>query len=160
MTVSFPDHRKLRPSDSHHGGLAARSMNQTVIDEDSTATQEHFARAARTGQEAVSSAIRTWGETTQSMLGLGSTRGPAPTLGHLIEGWFDTAEEVLRAQREFTEGLLGLGKPAVQAMARAAQQTSDVIEQSTHNIPESSQAVGRTHSRQRSAAHNGGQASP
>ena len=70
------------------------------------------------------------------------------------------AEEVLRAQREFTEGLLGLGKPAVQAMARAAQQTSDVIEQSTHNIPEGSQAVGRPHPRQRSAAQNGGQASP
>jgi hypothetical protein len=159
MTVSFPDHRKLRHPTATTEDRQRDQMNQTVIDEDSTVTQEHFARAARTGQEAVSSAIRTWGETTQSMLGLGSTRGPVPTLEHLIEGWFDTAEEVLRAQREFTEGLLGLGKPAVQAMARAAQQTSDVIEQSTHNIPES-QAAGRTHSRQRSAAHNGGQASP
>ena len=117
-------------------------MNQTVIDEDSTATQEHFARAARIGQEAVSSANRTWGETTQSMLGLGSTRGPVPTLDHLIEGWFDTAEEVLRAQREFIEGLLGLGKPAVQAMAHAAQQT---CYRAIHAQYSRKQPSGRTH---------------
>jgi hypothetical protein len=130
-------------------------MNQTVID-DSAATQEHFAQAARTGQEAISSAVRIWGETAQSMFGLSSPQGAAPTLEHLIEGWFETAEEILRAQREFAEGMLGLGKPAVHAMARAAQQTSDTIEQSTQNIPKKVETAVRSHSRQRSAAQNGG----
>lgn len=130
-------------------------MSQTAI-EDSTATQEHFVRAARTGQEAISSAVRVWGETAQSMFGLSSAPGAVPTLEHLIEGWFDTAEEILRAHREFTEGVLGLGKPAMHAMARAAQQTSEAIEHSAHDIPENVRSAVRQHSKPRSSAHNGG----
>jgi hypothetical protein len=41
-------------------------------------------------------------------------------------------------------------------MAHAAQQTSDAIEQSTHNTPDNARSAVRPHSRQRSAAHNGG----
>jgi hypothetical protein len=127
-------------------------MNQTI--EDSAATHEHFVRAARTSQEAISSAVRIWGETTQSMFGLTSATGAAPALEHLLEGWFDAAEEMLRAQREFSEGLLGLGKPAMQAVARAAQQTSEAIEKTAHDIPEQVRSAARQHRRQRSAAHN------
>jgi hypothetical protein len=130
-------------------------MNQTTID-DSEATQEHFARAARTGHEAVSTAVRTWGEATQSMFGLSSTRGAVSTLEHLVDGWFDTAEEILRAQREFTEGMLGVGKPAMQAISRATQHTSEAIEKSTHSASEKVEPAIRPHSEQRSAAHNGG----
>jgi hypothetical protein len=130
-------------------------MNQTVSD-DKTAAQEHFTRAAQTGQEAFSTAIRTWGEAVRSAMGLSAGRDRAPTPEHLIDGWFDAAEEVLNAQREFVEGLLGIGKPAMQAMARAAQQTSDVIQQSSHDVPDEAHPAMGTASRQRSAAHNGG----
>ena len=85
-------------------------MNQPVDDSDDT--QEHFVRAARTSQEAISSAIRIWGETTQSMFGLTSAPGAAaPALEHLLERWFDAAEDMLRAQREFSEGLLASANP-------------------------------------------------
>jgi hypothetical protein len=134
--------------------MGSESMSQIAI-EDNTATQEHFVRAARTGQEAISSAVRVWGEATQSMFGLTSAPVAVPTVEHLIDGWFDTAEEILRAQREFTEGMLGLGKPAIHAMARAAQQTSEAIEHSAHDIPENVRSTVRQHSKQRSAAHNG-----
>jgi hypothetical protein len=129
-------------------------MNQTI--EDSAATQEHFVRAARTSQEAISSAVRIWGETTQSMFGLTSAPGAAaPALEHLLERWFDAAEDMLRAQREFSEGLLGLGKPAMEAVARAAQQTSEAMEKSAKDIPEQVRSAARQPPRQRAAAHDG-----
>jgi hypothetical protein len=129
-------------------------MNQPVDDSDDT--REHFVRAARTSQEAISSAIRVWGETTQSMFGLTSAPGAAaPALEHLLERWFDAAEDMLRAQREFSEGLLGLGKPAMQAVARAAQQTSEAMEKSAKDIPEQVRSAARQPPRQRAAAHNG-----
>lgn len=108
-------------------------MNQTMT-EQNVVIREHFDRASRTGQEAISSAVRTWGETMQSMWGMKSGSGPTPTPEHLVDRWFDTAEEVLDAQREFVEGLLNIGKPALQAMARAAQQTSDVVQQLSHEV--------------------------
>ena len=108
-------------------------MNQTMT-EQNVVIREHFDRASRTGQEAISSAVRTWGETMQSMWGMKAGSGQTPTPEHLVDRWFDTAEEVLDAQREFVEGLLNIGKPALQAMARVAQQTSDVIQQSSHEV--------------------------
>lgn len=70
----------------------------------------------------------------QSMWGMKAGSGQTPTPEHLVDKWFDTAEEVLDAQREFVEGLMNIGKPALQAMARVAQQTSDVIQQSSHEV--------------------------
>lgn len=96
--------------------------------EETITTQEHFSRAARTGQEAMSTAVRTWGEAMQSMLGLTGGRGPAQNPVNLVERWFDSAEEALQAQHEFMEGLITLGRPTLTAMARAAQETSDVIQ--------------------------------
>jgi hypothetical protein len=129
-------------------------MNQPVDDSDDT--REHFVRAAPTSQEAISSAIRIWGETTQSMFGLTSAPGAAaPALEHLLERWFDAAEDMLRAQREFSEGLLGLGKPAMEAVARAAQQTSEAMEKSAKDIPEQVRSAARQPPRQRAAAHDG-----
>ena len=101
-----------------------------------TMTREHFTQAARTGQEAMSTAVRTWGETVQSALGMAAGRGEVPTQAHLIRVWFDIASEVLDAQREFAEGLLSIGNPAIEAMSRAAQQTAEVIEQATHDASE------------------------
>ena len=49
-------------------------MTETMT-HDETMTQkrdheEHFTRATRIGQEAISTAVRTWGETVQSALGM------------------------------------------------------------------------------------------
>ncbi|MCW2719525.1 hypothetical protein [Pseudonocardia sp.] len=123
-------------------------MSQTMT-HDQTMTQEHFNRALRTGQEAISTAVRTWGEAVQTAMGIGTGRGELPTPAHLVDGWFDIASEMLEAQREFAEGVLGLGNPAIEVMSRAAQQTAEAIEQSTHAASEEADRAVSTARRQR-----------
>jgi hypothetical protein len=84
--------------------------------------QKHLADAAGTGQEAISTAIRTWGETVQTVLGVaGAGRGgEGPGPGRLVDAWFDVAGEALTAQREFTKVLLTAGDSIIDAMGRAA----------------------------------------
>ena len=99
-------------------------------------TQEHFTRATRIGQDAISTAVRTWGESVQSALGMRTGNAEVLTPDHLIHVWFDIAAEVLEAQRELAEGLLVIGSPAIGAMSRAARQTAGAIQQSTHDASE------------------------
>ena len=93
-------------------------MTETMIQEQTESmTQEHFTRAARTGQEAISTAVRTWAETVQSALGMRAGPGDAPTPAHLIHVWFDIAAEMLDAQRQRVDLLLDVGGAAA-AVAR------------------------------------------
>jgi hypothetical protein len=123
-------------------------MTETMT-QDETMTQEHFTRATRIGQEAISTAVRTWGETVQSALGMRSGNAEVLTPGHLIHVWFDVAAEVLEAQRELAEGLLAIGHPAIAAMTRAARQTAGAIQQSTHDASEEIDGAVSTAQRQR-----------
>ena len=98
-------------------------MTETMT-HDETMTQEHFTRATRIGQEAISAAVRTWGESVQSALWMRTGTAEVLTPAHLIHVWFDIAAEVLEAQGELAEGLLVIGNPAIAAMTRAARQTA------------------------------------
>jgi hypothetical protein len=110
-------------------------MTETMT-RDKLMTQEHFTRATRIGQDAISTAVRTWGESVQSALGMRTGNAEVLTPDHLIHVWFDIAAEVLEAQRELAEGLLVIGSPAIGAMNRAARQTAGAIQQSTHDASE------------------------
>ena len=123
-------------------------MTETMT-HDETMTHEHFTRATRIGQEAISTAVRTWGETVQSALGMRTGNAEVLTPDHLIHVWFDVAAEVLDAQRELAEGLLAIGNPAIGAMARAAQQTAGAIQHSIHDASEEVDVGVRTAQRQR-----------
>ena len=110
-------------------------MTETMT-QDETITREHFTRATRIGQDAISTAVRTWGESVQSALGMRTGNAEVLTPDHLIHVWFDIAAEVLEAQRELAEGLLVVGHPAIAAMTRAARQTAGAIQHSTHDASE------------------------
>ena len=114
---------------------------------DEAMTQEHFTRATRIGQEAISTAVRTWGEGVQSALGMRTGNAEVLTPDHLIHVWFDIAADVLEAQRELAEGMLVIGNPAIAAMTRAARQTAGAIQHSTHDASE--EVDGGTAQRQR-----------
>jgi hypothetical protein len=102
-----------------------------------TTTQEHITRAARTGQEAISTAIRGWGQTAQSVLGLGAGReGDVPSPDRLIDTWFDVADEALTVQREFAKALLTIGTPVVDAVSRAATRTIEAAQEATNDAAE------------------------
>ena len=103
---------------------------------DETMTPEHFTRATRIGQEAISTAVRTWGESVRSALGMRTGHAEVLTPDHLIHAWFDIAAEVLEAQRELAEGLLVIGHPAIAAMTRAARQTAGAIQHSSRDASE------------------------
>jgi cobalamin biosynthesis Mg chelatase CobN len=97
-----------------------------------TASQEHFTQAARTGQEAMSTAIRTWGETAQSVLGMGTGRsGDEASPDRLVDAWFDIAGEALAAQRELTKAVLTAGTPMIDALSRAATRTIEAGQEAT-----------------------------
>ena len=119
-------------------------MTETTT-HDETMTQEHFTRATRIGQEAITTAVRSWGETVQAALGMRTGNAEVDTPDHLIHVWFDIAAEVLEAQRELAEGLLEIGNPTIAAMTRAARQTAGAIQHSTHEASEEiAAAVGPT----------------
>ena len=123
-------------------------MTETMT-QDETITQEHFTRATRIGQEAISTAVQSWGETVQSALGMRTGNAEVLTPDHLIHVWFDIAAEVLEAQRELAEGLLAIGNPTIAAMTRAARQTAGAIQHSTHDASEEVDDAVSTAQRQR-----------
>ncbi|MEN3301928.1 hypothetical protein [Pseudonocardia sp.] len=113
-----------------------------------TTTQEHITRAARTGQEAISTALRGWGETAQTVLGLGATReGDVPSPDRLIDTWFDIADEALNAQREFAKALLTIGTPLVDAVSRTATRTIEATQHATNGATEATREAPQESSR-------------
>ncbi len=95
-------------------------------------TQDHFAQAARAGQDALDTAVRAWGQTWQQFTGARRNQpGRAPNTDELIDTWFDVTGELLFAQREFAKGLLTLSQPGLSAAGRAAQQATRTTQQVT-----------------------------
>ena len=113
-------------------------MTETMTQDETmtTVTQQHFTRATRIGQDAISTAVRTWGETVQSALGMRTGDAEVLTPDHLIQVCFDIAADVLEAQRELAEGLLVIGHPAIAAMNRAAREAAGAIQHAAHDAAE------------------------
>src|SRR5262245_16140974 len=91
----------------------------------STATDQLSELTSRT-QEAVTSAVRTWAETVQSLTGtLTDRRVALPDAQALVTRYFDVAQQVLDTQRRFAETVVAAGTQATEAVteqaARAAQ---------------------------------------
>lgn len=101
-----------------------------------TTSTEHLAQAARAGQDAVSTALRTWGETIQAVAALPSGRAATPRSDHLVDAWFEVASEALTVQRELTQLLISIGDPAVGAMTRAALRGVEATRQYTRAATE------------------------
>lgn len=82
----------------------------SIIDE----AQERFLAAVRSAQDATVGAVRSWAEIIQKA-GLSAPTPVMPSLRPLpevVDGAYGFAGELLRAQREFTRGLLEAWSPA------------------------------------------------
>ena len=76
--------------------------------------QEHTLESIRTTQQAVVEAVRVWAETVEKTVPTTPTLPFAdqlPTPQEIVHRSFDFAEQLLRAQREFTENLLAAAAP-------------------------------------------------
>lgn len=92
-----------------------------------TAPTDQFAEIASRGQEAVTTAVRTWADTVQSFASK-ATAGPGqlPDLPSVVDTYFDFAEKVLANQREF-----------VSQWASAAAKASEAVTEQAHRATQS-----------------------
>jgi hypothetical protein len=118
----------------------------------STATDQLSEFTSRT-QEAVTSAVRTWAETVQSLTGNladGRVAG-LPDARDFVARYFDVAQQVLDTQRRFAETVVAAGTQATEAVteqaARAAQSvashTANATETATDKAAQAAKDAGR-----------------
>jgi hypothetical protein len=114
-----------------------------------TTTQQHIGRATQTGQDAMSTALRGWAETAQTVLGLGAgeRNEGVPSPDRFIDTWYEVAEEALAAQREFTKALLSVGVPVIDAMSRSVTSTIEATQEATEEATRQAAAAPQESSR-------------
>jgi hypothetical protein len=118
-------------------------------------------------QEAVTSAVRTWAETVQSMTGnLAEGRVGLPDARTFVTRYFDVAQQVLDTQRRFAETVVAAGTQATEVVteqaARAAQSvathTANATEAATDKAAEAAKEAGREAANGARAARNAAKA--
>ena len=78
-----------------------------------TAPTDQFVDIAKRSQEAVTTAVRHWADSVQSIAGnLTTGHAQLPDPLHVVDGYFDFAEKVLASQRSFVEELVEMMVPA------------------------------------------------
>jgi hypothetical protein len=81
-----------------------------------TAPEDQFMQVARQGQEAISTAMRTWTETFQTMIGgANPAQSGLPSPQQVLDNVFDFAEQLLASQRAFATRVLAVGMEATDA---------------------------------------------
>lgn len=102
----------------------------------STATDQLTEFTVRT-QEAVSSAVRTWADTVQSLTGnLADGRVALPDAQAIVSRYFDVAQQVLDTQRRFAETLVAAGAQATEAVTEQAARAAQSVASHTANATE------------------------
>jgi hypothetical protein len=128
----------------------------------STATDQLTDFTTRT-QEAVTSAVRTWADTVQSLTGnLADGRVALPDAQAFVARYFEVAQQVLDTQRRFAETVVAAGTQATEAVteqaARAAQSvvahTANATETVTDKAAEATKDAGREAAAGARAARN------
>ncbi len=86
------------------------------------------------GQEAVTTAVRSWADTVQSFAGsLSSAQSQLPDLQGVVEQYFDFAEKVLAQQRQFAQQWASATGKAVGAVTEQAQRATQSVAAHTAN---------------------------
>ena len=120
-----------------------------------TAPQDQFTQVARQGQDAIATAMRTWTESVQSMLGSGtSAQSGLPSPQQVLDNVFDFAEQLLASQREFAKHVLAAGMEANTAAASKARDAMELMnahttaatDGTTEKVVDTGQAGDRTRS--------------
>src|SRR5690242_5596659 len=128
-----------------------------------TAPTDQFVDIANRGQEAVSTAVRTWTDTVQSFASK-VTAGPGqlPDLPSVVDTYFDFAEKVLANQREFAQQWASAASKASEAVTEQAQRatqsvaahTANGTEAVVNNIAETAKVAGEKAASTARAARN------
>ena len=91
-----------------------------------TAPQDQFTQVARQGQEAITTAMRTWTENFQSMIGGGnSAQSGLPSPQQVLDNVFDFAEQLLASQRDFAHHVLAAATEANEAATSKAGEAAE-----------------------------------
>lgn len=93
-----------------------------------TAPTDQFVDIANRGQEAVTTAVRTWTDTVQSFASkLTSGQSPVTDLQGVVDQYFDFAEKVLANQREFANQWASATAKASEAVTEQAQRATQSV---------------------------------
>ena len=104
-----------------------------------TATTDEILNLTRRGQEAVSTAVRSWADTMQSMTGSLATGSPEklPDLFAFVDSSidqaFDVAEKMLATQRQIAHTVLAAGAQATKVVTEQAVRTAQSTASRTTN---------------------------
>lgn len=102
-----------------------------------TAPTDQFVDITNRGQEAVTTAVRTWADQVQSFASkLTAGQGQLPDLQGVVEQYFDFAEKVLANQREFATQWASAAAKASEAVTEQAQRATQSVAAHTENATE------------------------
>jgi hypothetical protein len=85
---------------------------------------DQFVDIAKRGQEAVTTAVRTWADTVQSFTG---TQPTLPDARSFVDTYFDAAEKALAHQRETAHQAVAAGVKAAEAFAAQAAKVTPQV---------------------------------
>jgi hypothetical protein len=101
-----------------------------------TAPTDQFVDIAKRSQEAVTTAVRTWADSLQSLAGnLTAGQAQLPDPQTVVDGYFDFAEKVLATQRRFASEF-------VSASVKAGETVQEQVSKATETV--TAQAVNGT----------------
>jgi hypothetical protein len=101
-----------------------------------TAPTDQFVDIAKRSQEAVTTAVRTWADSFQSLAGnLTTGQAHLPDPQGVVDGYFDFAEKVLATQRR-------LASEFVSASVKAGETVQEQVSKATESV--TAQAVNGT----------------
>jgi len=97
-----------------------------------TAPTDQFVDIAKRGQEAVSTAVRTWTDTVQSFAG-GLTGGQPklPEAHAIVEQYYDFVQQLLDNQRKFTLTVLAASTQAAESVTEQATRAAETVKAHT-----------------------------
>ncbi len=99
-----------------------------------TAPTDQFVDLANRSQEAVTTAVRTWTDSVQSLASqLTAGQGQLPDLQGVVEQYFDFAEKVLANQRQFAQQWASAAVKASEAVTEQAQRATQSVAAHTAN---------------------------
>ena len=97
-----------------------------------TAPTDQFVDIANRGQEAVTTAVRTWTDTVQGFAGtLSTSQSQVPDLSSVVEQYFDFAEKALANHRELAQQWASAAAKASEAVTQQAQHATPPIAEHT-----------------------------
>jgi hypothetical protein len=118
-------------------GSTEKSTPESRRDEPMTAPTDQFVEIANRTQEAVTTAVRTWADTVQSVAGGFAGGRPALPDAHVaVDRYFDFAHQVLDNQRRFAQSVLTAGTQAAEAVTEQASRAAESVTTHTVNATE------------------------